>query len=118
MATTEGLTRATTSAIPGSSSAGAWALTVVGVQSGTIGVGVVVVMFEAVSGEVMVIQPGKRVRVNNRMIAIKYITLLFILFIIITYNKIINVILIIYKKRPPLLFRGEGARVSVNSGVT
>jgi hypothetical protein len=68
-----------------------------GVQPGTIAVGVAVaVVFEAVSGVVMVIQPGKRINDSNTMIVIKYIALVFILFIIITYRRIINVLLITY----------------------
>jgi hypothetical protein len=67
------------------------------VQPGTIAVGVAVaVVFEAVSGVVMVIQPAKSIKDSNKIVDIKYIALVFILFIIITYRRIIKVLLITY----------------------
>jgi hypothetical protein len=73
-----------------------------GVQLVAIGAGVAVVVgLEVGLAVVREIQPGRRVKVSNRMDAIKSQAFVFIFFIVITYNKIVNSILIIYEK-PPL----------------
>jgi hypothetical protein len=95
---------ATTSAISGKTVAGVGEVAEGGVQlvaSGAEAAAAVGVEFDVVFGEVMVMQPGKKVRVTSKIDAIKSKTLVFIFFMSITYNKNVNSILIIYEK-PPL----------------
>ena len=112
IATTEGLTSATTSAILGSSAV--WLDDGGGVQPGLIGVvgvdGVVVGGVSGVSGVVMVIQPGNapsasemtRINIINRVFRF----ILFMTIYILAYQHIIKIML--KKSQSPLLHTERG----------